>query len=79
MITDEQRYETLLAEHNELIQETASLRVELRRIKEGIKRCSITTMVDGNDMCDHGWMTIREHNLRMHEKELEWKNQQTAV
>lgn len=40
---------------------------ELTEIKEGIKRNNMCTIIDGNDMMDHGWMTHQEHNRRMRE------------
>lgn len=39
---------------------------ELARIKTGIKRCEITMIVDGNDMCDWGWTTQECVNRRRH-------------
>ena len=35
--------------------EITSLKRELERIKDGIKRCDATMIVDGNDMYDWGW------------------------
>lgn len=42
------------------------LKKELTDIKDGIKRNSITTIVDGNDMCDWGWTNVEclHSNLR---------------
>jgi hypothetical protein len=42
-----------------------ALEAELERIKEGIKRCQITMIVDGSDMCDWGWMTLQSHNKEL--------------
>ena len=78
-MTKDEEIQSLAEENLALIEEVATLRVELKRIKEGIKKCNIVLIVDGNDMCDWGWMTIRDHNYRMHEKEQEWKKQKTAV
>lgn len=41
---------------------------EIARLKKGIKTGEITMIVDGGDMMDHGWMTHRDHNLRMEEE-----------
>lgn len=54
---EEQRKELFrLKEHNRIA------RTELTRIKDGIKRCESTMIIDGNDMCDWGWMTTSDVN-----------------
>jgi hypothetical protein len=54
---EEQRKEIFrLTEHNRIA------RSELTRIKDGIKRCQGTMIVDGNDMYDWGWMPTAEVN-----------------
>jgi hypothetical protein len=49
-----------------ILEKYKSLETELNSIKDGIKRNSMTTVVDGNDMCDWGWTNIEglHANLR---------------
>jgi len=46
----------------ELQDELDKTKTELERIKEGIKQCKITMIVDGNDMVDWGWLSIYDVN-----------------
>jgi len=36
---------------------------ELTRIVEGIKTCDTTIIVEGNDMVDWGWASVRDQNI----------------
>jgi hypothetical protein len=47
----------LLAKVEDLEGNMCLLEEQLDRLKEGIKTCNITMVVDGNDMCDWGWTT----------------------
>lgn len=42
---------------------------ELQRIKQGLHRCEITTIIDNGDMCDLGWTTIKDTNDKLREKD----------
>jgi hypothetical protein len=46
----------------ELEKKVYELEKELERIKGGIKRCDSVLIVDGNDMADWGWLTIKSVN-----------------
>lgn len=43
--------------------EAQALRDEIERLKTGIKTLNLTMDVDGNDMIDWGWTTIKSKNL----------------
>jgi hypothetical protein len=46
---------------------------QVERLKLIIKSCDICGIVDGNDMCDWGWMTIQDHNAQIRAIKLENK------
>ncbi len=48
----------------QLEKEVETLKLELKRIKDGIKRANTTMIVDGNDMADWGWTLVSLNNQR---------------
>ncbi len=48
--------------YDEKDREIGQLKAELSRIKEGVRHCNATMIVDGNDMFDWGWTTIKIMN-----------------
>ena len=49
-------------EEERLKKENESLKAELAQIKDAIKRCQGTFILDGNDMYDWGWSVSSEVN-----------------
>jgi len=49
-------------EEERLKKENESLKAELAQLKDAIKRCQGTFILDGNDMYDWGWMPMSEVN-----------------
>lgn len=56
-----------------LASELLDSKSELERIKTIIKTCDVCGIIDGNDMCDWGWKTIKDHNNEIHAIKVENK------
>lgn len=53
---------------DEVMDELRETKKELSRIKDGIKRCQGTMIIDGNDMFDWGWTTLEIQNKELYKR-----------